>query len=71
MTVERPLKKPRTVENKIPVLDKGRIGKTFKKEAKAVQDALASLSLEDINTMEKKLNDDGYMQIKGINICII
>lgn len=60
LSVERPLKEPRIVDAVAAVPDKGIIGKTFKKDAKAVQEALASLSNEVAEKMDKALSEAGY-----------
>lgn len=59
MCVERPLKEPVMVDSVVAVPEKGIIGKTFKKDAKAVQEALMSLSSEEAEKMDNSLNDIG------------
>lgn len=59
MSVERPLKEPRMVDTVVAVPEKSLIGKTFKKNAKAVQDALAALTKEEAEKLEKALSDSG------------
>ena len=56
---------PCQVEAVVPVLDKGLIGKTFKKEAKDVQDALAALSLEDLQVLDDTLGGGKDYQLPG------
>lgn len=60
LSVERPLKEPRIVDAVVAVPDKGIVGKTFKKDAKAVQEALALLSNEEAEKMDKALSEAGY-----------
>lgn len=59
MCVERPLKEPVMVDSLVAVPDKGVIGKTFKKDAKVVQEALAALTIEDAEKMDKTLTESG------------
>lgn len=40
-------------------LEKSKVGKAFKKEAKAVTDFVAGLSTEEINSLEKSINESG------------
>ncbi|XP_068250973.1 glycine--tRNA ligase isoform X2 [Palaemon carinicauda] len=68
MTVERPLKEPRVVDSVVPLPDKGAIGKTFKKDAKAVTEALASLSLEVAEDMDKALTNVGEYEVNGFKL---
>ncbi|XP_037806256.1 glycine--tRNA ligase isoform X1 [Lucilia sericata] len=57
LVAEKRLPAPKTVEVSEIVPNKQTLGKTFKKDAKAITDALAKLSLEDIKTVEQQLND--------------
>lgn len=68
MTVERPLKEPRIVDSVVALPDKVAVGKTFKKDAKAVQEALASLSGEAAEDMDKTLNEVGECVVNGFKI---
>lgn len=65
MSVERPLKEPKIVDSVVAVPDKGSIGKTFKKDAKVVQEALTSLSSEEAEAMDKALNETGEYVLSG------
>lgn len=65
MSVERPLKEPKVVDSVVAVPDKGSIGKTFKKDAKVVQEALTSLSSEEAEAMDKALNETGEYVLSG------
>nr|XP_027224627.1 glycine--tRNA ligase-like [Penaeus vannamei] len=68
LSVERPLKEPRIVDAVAAVPDKGIIGKTFKKDAKAVQEALASLSNEVAEKMDKALSEAGEYELNGFKL---
>ncbi|KAK4302841.1 hypothetical protein Pmani_025097 [Petrolisthes manimaculis] len=68
MCVERPLKEPILVDSVVAVPEKGIIGKTFKKDAKAVQEALLSLSSDEAEKMDKALNDSGEYQLNGFKL---
>lgn len=61
MCVERPLQEPKIVDAVVAVPHKGVIGKTFKKDAKIIQEALAALSSEETEKMEKMLNENGLV----------
>ena len=65
LTVERPLPEPKTVETVVPVLNKGLIGKSFKKEAGALQEALAALSIQDVEDLDKSLGAEGKFKVPG------
>ncbi|XP_069944946.1 glycine--tRNA ligase-like isoform X1 [Cherax quadricarinatus] len=68
LCIERPLKEPKMVESFIAVPDKGAIGKAFKKDAKAVQEALAALSNEDAEKMDKALTETGEYDLNGYKL---
>lgn len=68
LCVERPLKEPQMVDSVVAVQDKGTIGKGFKKEAKAVQEALAALSSEEAEKMDKVLSETGECELNGYKI---
>ncbi|RXG71195.1 Glycine--tRNA ligase [Armadillidium vulgare] len=55
LTVERSLAEPRVEECLTIVLDKGKIGKAFKKDAKVVQDTLNAMSEEEKRSLEDAL----------------
>lgn len=59
MCVERPLKEAVMVDSLAAQPDKGIIGKTFKKDAKTVQEALAALTIEQAEQMDKALSEQG------------
>uniref|UniRef100_A0A6A7FPN5 Glycine--tRNA ligase n=1 Tax=Hirondellea gigas TaxID=1518452 RepID=A0A6A7FPN5_9CRUS len=65
LSVERPLPEPKDVETVTPVLDNKLIGKTFLKQSKEVQEALAALSIEDAETLDKNLTADGKYTLPG------
>ncbi|XP_064084911.1 glycine--tRNA ligase-like isoform X1 [Macrobrachium nipponense] len=68
MSVERPLKEPKIVDSVVALPDKVAIGKTFKKDAKVVQEALASLSSEAAEDMDKTLNEVGECVVNGFKL---
>ncbi|XP_076058191.1 glycine--tRNA ligase isoform X1 [Oratosquilla oratoria] len=68
LCVERPLKEPRMVDQVTPQPDKGSIGKTFKKDAKVIQEALAAMSSEEVLAMDQKLNQDGEFKVAGFTL---
>lgn len=60
LAAEKKLSEPKIVDVVEAVPNKAVIGKSFKKEAKLVTDSLASLSIADVENMEKKLGNEGY-----------
>ncbi|XP_030761384.1 glycine--tRNA ligase [Sitophilus oryzae] len=65
LAAEKKLDQPKVIDVVEAAPNKGTLGKTFKKDAKAVTDALASLSLNDIEDLEKKLASDGNYQLSA------
>ncbi|XP_053954897.1 glycine--tRNA ligase [Anastrepha ludens] len=57
LVAEKRLPEPKTVEVSEIVPNKQTLGKTFKKDAKSITDALAKLSLNEVNEIEQTLND--------------
>ncbi|XP_058986336.1 glycine--tRNA ligase [Musca domestica] len=57
LVAEKRLPAPKTVEVSEIVPNKQTLGKTFKKDAKAITDALAKLSLDDVKSVEQQLNE--------------
>ncbi|XP_067612837.1 glycine--tRNA ligase isoform X2 [Eurosta solidaginis] len=55
LVAEKRLPEPKTVEVSEIVPNKQTLGKTFKKDAKAITDALAKLSLDEVNAVEQVL----------------
>ncbi|CAL4084888.1 unnamed protein product, partial [Meganyctiphanes norvegica] len=68
LCVERPLKEPRMEETVTAVTDKGLVGKAFKKEAKAVTDALANLSISETEELDKTLTAKGEAEVAGYKL---
>ncbi|XP_050307037.1 glycine--tRNA ligase isoform X2 [Anthonomus grandis grandis] len=60
LAAEKKLDQPRTVDVVEAAPNKGTLGKAFKKDAKIITDALANLSLSDIEVLEKGLEGSGY-----------
>ncbi|XP_032310081.1 glycine--tRNA ligase isoform X1 [Drosophila ananassae] len=63
LVAEKRLPAPKTVEVSEIVPNKQALGKTFKKEAKNITDALAKLSLEEIGKVEQQLAGDGSYKL--------
>ncbi|XP_045472808.1 glycine--tRNA ligase isoform X2 [Harmonia axyridis] len=59
LTAERRLTTPKEVSVTEAVPNKGKIGKTFKKDAGLITKAFESMQLADIENLNNKLNDDG------------
>ncbi|GJQ70276.1 Aats-gly [Trypoxylus dichotomus] len=59
LAAEKKLAEPKTVDVVEAVPNKAAIGKAFKKDAKLITDALAALNIDDIESIEKKLEVDG------------
>ncbi|KAK8394967.1 hypothetical protein O3P69_006031 [Scylla paramamosain] len=68
MCVERPLKEAVMVDSLAAQPDKGIIGKTFKKDAKAVQEALTALTIEQAEQMDKALTEQGEYELSGFKM---
>lgn len=68
MCVERPLKEAVMVDSLAAQPDKGIIGKTFKKDAKTVQEALAALTIEQAEQMDKALSEQGEYELSGFKM---
>lgn len=64
LAAEKKLKEPRTVDIVEFVPKKLVVGKTFKKEAKLVTDALAALDKDEVEKMEKMLDETGTVSVK-------
>lgn len=59
LAAEKKLAEPKVVDVVEAAPNKGALGKTFKKDAKAITDALANLQVSDVKELERKLNSDG------------
>lgn len=64
LAAEKQLPEPQVKDVVEPVLNKGIIGKEFKKDAKIICDKLAALDLNDINTLEENLSSNGVYSLK-------
>ncbi|XP_026462980.1 glycine--tRNA ligase-like [Ctenocephalides felis] len=60
LAAEKTLPQPKSIEVVEAVPNKSVLGKTFKKDAKAITDLLANLSLDELRTMEKNLANGGH-----------
>nr|XP_012230165.1 PREDICTED: glycine--tRNA ligase [Linepithema humile] len=63
LVAEKKLPAPKTVDVCEIVPNKVLIGKTFKKDSKAVQDALAALGENEIVSLEQILNENGEQEL--------
>ncbi|BFF96498.1 glycine--tRNA ligase [Drosophila madeirensis] len=63
LVAEKRLPAPKTVEVSEIVPNKQALGKTFKKDAKTITEALAKLSLEEISRAEQELNANGQYKL--------
>lgn len=63
LVAEKRLPEPKTVEVVDAIANKQLIGKTFKKDAKAITDGLAALSLDDLNNANNELNETGSFSL--------
>jgi glycyl-tRNA synthetase len=59
LCAEKPLPAPKTIEITEAVPNKQVLGKSFKKDAKAITELLAKLSLDDVKGLESTLNEKG------------
>ncbi|KAK9501124.1 hypothetical protein O3M35_002227 [Rhynocoris fuscipes] len=64
LTAEKKLSEPKTVEITEAQVNKGIVGKIFKKDAKTITEALAKLNINEINEMETKLNETSECELK-------
>lgn len=63
LCAEKALPEPKIMDFIEMVPNKGPIGKAFKKDAKLINDKLASLSAEEVSTLEVQLNADGQIKL--------
>ncbi|KAL7734977.1 hypothetical protein ACLKA6_011242 [Drosophila palustris] len=63
LVAEKRLPAPKTVEVSEIVPNKQTLGKTFKKDAKAITEALSKLSLDDIKSVESQLSAGGQYKL--------
>ncbi|XP_044750626.1 glycine--tRNA ligase isoform X2 [Coccinella septempunctata] len=59
LSAERRLTSPKEVSVTEAVPNKGKIGKTFKKDAAFIPKAFEKMQLEEIEDLDKKMNDEG------------
>uniref|UniRef100_A0A336M2S1 Glycine--tRNA ligase n=1 Tax=Culicoides sonorensis TaxID=179676 RepID=A0A336M2S1_CULSO len=64
LVAEKTLPAPKTIEVTEAVPNKPAIGKQFKKDAKAITEALAKLSLDDLKTMGQQIEASGEAKLK-------
>lgn len=64
LVAEKKLQEPKEVDVVECTSNKGSLGKVFKKDAKAIGEYLAALSVEDCDRIEKELSTNGESQIK-------
>uniref|UniRef100_A0AAR5PG82 Glycine--tRNA ligase n=1 Tax=Dendroctonus ponderosae TaxID=77166 RepID=A0AAR5PG82_DENPD len=65
LAAEKKLDQPKTVDVVEAAPNKGALGKEFKKDAKKIQDTLASLSIQDIEAIEKNLDSSGTYELNA------
>uniref|UniRef100_A0A8W8M8E5 Glycine--tRNA ligase n=1 Tax=Magallana gigas TaxID=29159 RepID=A0A8W8M8E5_MAGGI len=63
LVAEKKLQEPKEVDVVECTSNKGSLGKVFKKDAKAIGEYLAALSVEDCDRIEKELSTNGESQI--------
>ncbi|CAG9813907.1 unnamed protein product [Phaedon cochleariae] len=63
LAAEKKLAEPRVCDVVEACPNKGALGKAFKKDAKTITDALAGLKIEDVEDLERQLEDDGSYQL--------
>lgn len=61
MAAEKKLSEPKTVDVVEAQPNKGALGKAFKKDAKSITDALATLDLKDVEELNKQLESKGWV----------
>ncbi|XP_017791329.1 PREDICTED: glycine--tRNA ligase [Habropoda laboriosa] len=71
LAAEKKLPVPKNVDVCEIVPNKVIIGKTFKKDSKLVQDALAALSGSNIDAMEIEVNENGESELKLSNDVVV
>jgi glycyl-tRNA synthetase len=64
LVAEKKLSEPKTVNVCEIVPNRGSIGKTFRQEAKLILDALAALEENEVDVLEKNLNEKGEHELK-------
>lgn len=52
------------------VLEKPKVGKAFKKDAKLVSEHIASLAEEQVTKLESDLNSTGFVLLSLLKICL-
>ncbi|XP_076642681.1 glycine--tRNA ligase [Halictus rubicundus] len=67
LVAEKKLSAPKNVDICEIIPNKVLIGKTFKKDSKLVQDALAALNESEINALESSVNENGEQELKLSN----
>ncbi|XP_019870544.2 glycine--tRNA ligase [Aethina tumida] len=63
LAAEKKLAEPKVVDVVEAAPNKGPFGKTFKKDAKAITDALAKLQINDVENLEKSLETNGSFEL--------
>jgi len=61
LAAEKPLAAPKTIDVLEAVPDKALIGKALKKDAKAVTEALQQLTVQEIESLESSLKNNGLV----------
>uniref|UniRef100_A0A1B0GLL4 Glycine--tRNA ligase n=1 Tax=Lutzomyia longipalpis TaxID=7200 RepID=A0A1B0GLL4_LUTLO len=63
LAAEKRLPEPKSVDVTEAIPNRPAIGKEFKKDAKSIIDALAALTLSDLQTLENSLNETGDFEL--------
>ena len=69
LIAERKLDAPKTVSILQGNLNKATLGKTFKKDAKAITDYFQCIEQSDLEHLETKLKADGYVNVATSKSC--
>jgi glycyl-tRNA synthetase len=64
LVVRQALKEPRIVERNVPAIDKKAFGPLFKKDAKAIEEAINALNEDELLTAMKQLQEQQAATIK-------
>lgn len=59
LAAEKKLAEPKTIDVVEAIPNKGVLGKYFKKDAKAITDALMNLQISELEEIEQKLESQG------------
>lgn len=63
LVAEKRLPEPKSVDVTEIITNKQTLGKTFKKDAKTISEALAKLSISEIDEVKQKLESNKYLHL--------